>query len=398
MARVSVVIPTYNRKFFIQEALNSVLDQSYLDYEVIVVDDGSTDNTGEVIQNIYGTRVHYYWQLNQGESVARNKGIELANGEYIAFLDSDDKWLSRKLDIQVRMLDENPDIGMSFSQAQLINERGDLQERSVIGEHLNVSDISFEKLVMHNLIAGSVSSSLIRKDILERIGGFDPQIRYGEDWDLWLRINSLSKFGFIAEPLVQVRRHQNTQCYFPSIQGNSRRLEDHLVILEKAFANWQGSLSMGIKEKAIAYQYAQTYLAETSVNNRKNAKNYLQKAFSVYPSVLLDPNDFGQMIVDNGAILVSVNQSLDYQAAIKYVDNVIDDLHQVGLSDKQFEKVVWGKLYAMLGFQALNHGEDDLARKYLLSAIRKDLNWLQNRGVISVLFKSLFSKKPLVQQ
>ena len=99
MARVSVVIPTYNRKAFIQEALNSVLDQSYLDYEVIVVDDGSTDNTGEMIQNTYGMRVHYYWQHNQGESVARNKGIELANGEYIAFLDSDVDFLSGKLSI-----------------------------------------------------------------------------------------------------------------------------------------------------------------------------------------------------------------------------------------------------------------------------------------------------------
>lgn len=389
MTKVSVIIPTYNRNTFIQEALNSVRAQSFMDYEVIVVDDGSTDSTGEMLQNTYDEKVHYMWQENQGESVARNKGIELANGEYIAFLDSDDKWLSKKLEMQVRLLDEYPEIGMSFCQAQLINETGNLLDSSVLGRNLHENEITFENLVMHNLI-GSVSSSMIRKVTLERIGGFDPLIRYGEDWDLWLRIHSLSKFGFISEPLVQLRRHQSTQCYFPSTEGNSKRLADHLVILDKAFANWQGSLSKGIQEKAYAYQYAQSFLAEKSVNNDKIAKNNLQKACGLFPDILREAGDFGQLIVDNGSILVKVNQSWDYDAAIEYVARVFDDLTLVGVNEKHFESVVWAKLYAMLGFLAEKNGEDILARNYLISAMRYDFGWLKNRGVLSIVSKSLF--------
>ena len=397
MTNVSVIIPTYNRRELIQEAVNSVLAQSFRDYEVIVIDDGSDDSTGEMIKDKFNEKVHYSWQVNQGESVARNKGIELAKGEYIAFLDSDDRWLPKKLDKQVRVLDENPDIGVVFCQAWSINEEGNLLDSRVIGNDLRVNEITFENLVLHNQISGSPSSSMIRQVILEKIGGFDPQIRYGEDWDLWLRIHSLSKFGFISEPLVQLRRHQDTQCYFPSIEGNAHRLEDHLVILEKAFANWQGSLSRGLQEKAFAYQYAQAFLAEESVQNTRNAKKYLQKTVSLYPNILYDVDDFGQIIVDNGAILVQVTQPWDYDAAIEYVVKVFDDLTLVGISNKHFESVVWGKLYAMLGFLAAKSGEDIIARNYLISAIRYDLGWLRNRGVLSIVSQSLIGQNPVKQ-
>lgn len=101
MPRVSVIIPTYNRREYVQEAIDSALAQTFTDYEIIVIDDGSTDGTSEALQARYGNRIHYEWQENQGESVARNRGIELARGEYIAFLDSDDLWHPEKLAKQI---------------------------------------------------------------------------------------------------------------------------------------------------------------------------------------------------------------------------------------------------------------------------------------------------------
>ena len=108
MPRVSVVIPTYNRREYVQEAIDSVLAQSYTDYELIVVDDGSNDSTGEALHSRYGDRLAYEWRPNAGVSAARNRGLELARGEFIAFLDSDDVWLPQKLQQQVAFLDESP--------------------------------------------------------------------------------------------------------------------------------------------------------------------------------------------------------------------------------------------------------------------------------------------------
>ena len=207
----------------------------------------------------------------------------------------------------------------------------------------------------------------------------------------------MSKFGIISEPLVQLRRHQDTQCYFPSTEGNAKRLEDHLAILEKAFATWQGSLSRGLREKAFAYQYAQAFLAEKSVQNYRNAEKYLQKTVSLFPDILHDADDFGQLIVDNGAILVQASQPWDYDTAIEYVVKVFDDLSLVGISNKHFKSVVWGKLYAMLGFLAAKSGQDIIARNYLISAIRHDLGWLRNRGVLSIVSQSLIGQNPVKQ-
>ena len=125
MPRVSVIIPTYNRAGYLCESIESVLTQTYTDYEIIVVDDGSTDDTEEVLQLwIADGTIHYVWQENRGESAARNHGIELAIGEYIAFLDSDDLFMPTKLEEQVAYLDNHPEVGMAHSCYSKFGEAG----------------------------------------------------------------------------------------------------------------------------------------------------------------------------------------------------------------------------------------------------------------------------------
>ncbi len=112
MPTVSVIIPTYNRRAYVQEAIDSVLAQTYTDYEIIVIDDGSTDGTGEALRERYGDKIIYEWQENQGLSAARNRGIESSRGQYIALLDSDDLWMPEKLERQVACLSQHPEVAM----------------------------------------------------------------------------------------------------------------------------------------------------------------------------------------------------------------------------------------------------------------------------------------------
>ena len=124
MPKVSVVIPTYNRQRLVQDTIDSVLRQTFGDLELIVIDDGSTDDTRRVLQDRYGTRIRYVYQENQGESAARNHGIALAGGEYVAFVDSDDLWHPQKLERQVEVFEADPGIGLGSTQAYWINYQG----------------------------------------------------------------------------------------------------------------------------------------------------------------------------------------------------------------------------------------------------------------------------------
>ena len=122
--RVSVVIPTFNRASILGNAIESVLSQTYDSYEIIIVDDGSTDDTSSVVTKFNSSRINYLYQENKGRSSARNKALSLANGEYIAFLDSDDKFYPQKLELQVTLLDSNPAFGMSYTSARVSDEHG----------------------------------------------------------------------------------------------------------------------------------------------------------------------------------------------------------------------------------------------------------------------------------
>ena len=131
MPRVSVIVPTYNRREWLCEAIDSILAQTYGDLEVIVIDDGSTDGTGGALRERYGDRIRYRWYGNAGVSAARNRGIELARGEFVAFLDSDDLWLEPKVEKQVHYLDEHPEVGAVFCQGWWMDEAGHSDENGV---------------------------------------------------------------------------------------------------------------------------------------------------------------------------------------------------------------------------------------------------------------------------
>lgn len=206
MSKVSVIIPTYNCAQYICQAVDSVLAQTYHDFELVVVDDGSTDDTKELLMR-YDKHLTYIYQENKGMTAARNTGIKNSSGEYIAFLDSDDIWLPNKLERQVKLLDESPEVGLVYCWHYYIDAEGNRCKfwNNKIGRSFESGSRLFEKLIEKNVISGGGSTPIIRRECLGKSGMFDESIPYSGDWDLWLRISMDYIMAVIPEPLACYR-------------------------------------------------------------------------------------------------------------------------------------------------------------------------------------------------
>lgn len=204
MVKVSVVIPAFNPGRFLMSALQSVVAQNFLDWEAIVVDDGSSEDLSWV-STIDG-RIRCHVQKNQGQAVARNTGLKCASGEYIAFLDQDDLWERTKLQQQTELLDGDPKMVACHTQFELIDSEGKVRGPGY-GRHQ-----SYAQMLEGCGICGS-SSVMVRAKSLKGCGVFNDQDRPAEDMDLWLRLARVGEFGFIGQTLVQYRVHGNNQSF-----------------------------------------------------------------------------------------------------------------------------------------------------------------------------------------
>jgi glycosyltransferase involved in cell wall biosynthesis len=194
---VSVIIPVFNCEQFIAEAIDSVLQQGYDPLEIVVIDDGSTDKTADVVKGLSGN-IFYHYQNNAGIAEARNKGLELAGGEWIGFIDADDVWLDNKLNLQAGILSQNPDIEMviGFLVPLPFENRNDVTEKQ----------IKTGKIAL----ALQLGSTLIRKSVFNKIGGFDPELTMAEDSDWFFRVMEADVRVHVLQEIVQLyRQHDN---------------------------------------------------------------------------------------------------------------------------------------------------------------------------------------------
>jgi len=225
---VSVVIPAYNAGRWIGQAVNSVLAQDWRPTEIIVVDDGSTDDTSSVVSS-YGSAVRCVGQPNGGVSLARNRGMAESQGAFIAFLDADDAWLPTKLARQMAALQQQPECAAAYTAVVEADEA--LRDRCVKRSHDGA--VSAEGLLRAgNIVTGSASSVICERRLIFDVGGFDPTLSLCADWDLWLRLAVRTCFAYVDEPLVRYRRT-------PSSMSRSVPVleRDTLAILERAFAD-----------------------------------------------------------------------------------------------------------------------------------------------------------------
>ena len=205
MPSVSVIVPTYNREHFLQKCIESVLSQSFKDFELIVVDDGSTDKTEDILKR-YEDKLHYIKQEQKGPSSARNTGMQYSSGEWICFLDSDDLWLPGKLATQMKFFAENQDIKVCYTEEIWYRKNKRVNPAK---KHQKYSGWIYQKMLPLCII--SPSSVMIHHSVLKLIGTFDEELPACEDYELWLRIGAGYPIYLLQEQLIIKRNGHSGQ-------------------------------------------------------------------------------------------------------------------------------------------------------------------------------------------
>lgn len=230
MPKVSIVIPVYNGEKYIKKTLSSVFNQSFKDFEVITIDDGSQDKTKKILKT-YGKKIRYIYQENKGTAAARNTGIKAAKGKYIAFLDQDDLWLPQKLAEQVKILDKKPKVGLVFCGSFLLNEGrliGFFHSRLGITIAISAKDI-FNQLVEENFIP--TLTVLLRKEAFDKLGLLKEDLVGTDDHEMWLRVAEYGyRFEAVRKNLAIYRIHPEAQSRkFKNMYQNTAKIYDQLL-------------------------------------------------------------------------------------------------------------------------------------------------------------------------
>lgn len=275
---VSVIIPTYNRGILVAETIKSVINQSYNDIEIIVVDDGSTDNTEEVIKNIVASNLFYIKTSNSGRpAVPRNTGFKHSRGEYIAFLDSDDIWLPDKIKRQVKILENDSRVGLVFCQCKFFGEG--YRENKLYPSKAFSGNV-FENLILGNFVP--TVSVLCRREVLEQIGVFDenPNLRAFEDYELWIRIAYKFQFHYINEPLCLFRMHSQNILGIDNLKSHLGAFRALCSAINKV------GLNETQLKKAVGHHYLTTAMAWLENKNYDNFEKFLKRSIAYKPEPL----------------------------------------------------------------------------------------------------------------
>ncbi|MDZ7960053.1 MAG: glycosyltransferase [Aulosira sp. DedQUE10] len=230
MPLISVVLPVFNGEKTIYETIQSVLNQTFVNWELIIINDGSQDSTLEIIKKFEfaDPRLRIFSYLNAGLAASRNRGIALSLGEYISFIDADDIWTSDKLKSQLTALQEHPKAFVAYSWTNYIDADGNFVK---FGGHTTDTGDVYQKLLLWNFVENG-SNPLVRKEVFTIVDGFDESLIASEDWDMWLRL--ASRYEFVVVPEVQILYRLSMN----SMSANLKRQESTcLTVINKAFAD-----------------------------------------------------------------------------------------------------------------------------------------------------------------
>ena len=226
--RVSVIIPIYNRGSLLRRTIDSVCEQSFPDWELLLVDDGSSDDTPQICRSYTDPRVRYLPQPNGGQAVARNHGLSLARGEYVAFLDHDDWWEPQKLRLQAEYLDAHPEAVLVYGRVRHVNEEG--HDCGVVDGPKPSGSVYRELLIHHNFLY-TMSLPMMRADAVREVGGFDPTTDISDDIDLFLKLALRAAFGFLPDVLLNYNignASQQTRNIFRVFRSERNCIQRHL--------------------------------------------------------------------------------------------------------------------------------------------------------------------------
>ena len=329
MPLISVVIPVFNGEKTIKETIDSVLKQTFTDFELIVINDGSQDLTVEVVEKIQDSRIQVYSYQNAGLAASRNRGIDRSTGEYIAFIDADDMWTPDKLEAQFNALKSHPEAAVAYSWTDYIDEYSQFLGK---GGHITVNGNIYPHLLLTDLLENG-SNPLIRKQAFIEVGNFDESLRAAEDWDMLLRLAIRYHFIAVSSPQVLYRISSNSMSF--NVLQQER---ESLKVIERAFNQAPESLQY-LKKPSLANLYK--YLTYKSLEGTPQQKKGLVAArmlssavkndlsllqakvigkvvFKILVMVLLPP-DLAQSVITKFKILSNTTTLLGYMQKLESV-------------------------------------------------------------------------------
>ena len=272
--RVSIITPTYNREGFIGEAVESVLSQTFADFELLIVDDGSTDSTEERLTPYReDPRVKYFQQENQGQSIARNLALQHAQGEFICFLDSDNAWVPDKLEKQLAVFERTPEVEVVYGDIITIDESGNELSRDNMARHSGF--VAFQML-KDNFV--SMNTAMARRRCFDELGGMGGKRRVADDYDLWLRFSARYRFRYIPEYFAYYRVMGDQIS-----SDKSGRFESNEAIIHDFRRQFPDVLPKAQFDEAFAFFYARKARYLAGVGRRGQALRSILTALSYRP-------------------------------------------------------------------------------------------------------------------
>jgi glycosyltransferase involved in cell wall biosynthesis len=286
MPAISVVIPVHNGERFISETLQSALCQSFQDFEIIIIDDGSTDGSRKIIERFRGP-IAYHYQSNRGVAAARNTGLSLAKGPWVAFLDSDDIWYANKLAVQMKYAERYPEVSFFYSDIDVIDEAGDITQRSLLTTESRrtrknprrTRRPTFVSVVFNDRPFPYPSTVFARTEMLLRAGGFNPRFgnNYHEDFEFFARVAHGSEARFIPESLIKYRTH-------PPPRDKSIRHQNWFILLQTLSELWRDdSEKHALLQRQYAKHYARLTRERLLAGDLRTAHKYFRQACGYRP-------------------------------------------------------------------------------------------------------------------
>lgn len=384
---VSVIIPNYNHARFLGDAVRSVLEQTYRPVEIIVVDDGSTDNSGEVAAG-FGEQIRYIYQTNAGLSAARNTGLRAAKGDLIGVLDADDMYEPNFLATLVAALQADPEADGVYCGYQFVDETNNplpqIENRPVPSADL------YTALLDGNFFVPE--SVFLRRRVYDVVGFFDESLRACEDWDVWLR--AAKKFRLIHSPHILTRH----RVLAGSMSTDPlRMLTARLAVLKKHVGEEPASAGTSLVHRSYGRAYLGSCVEYLQYGHPDRAYECFQKMAGVCPSLLLEVDTYYQLGCGDqpkGQMgnLASLNVKRNSVPLLGMMDRLFADRSTVD-DVKRLQRAARARMFHSLGLLAYGTREFDQSRRFFLRAVQNDFKLLFNPALLSRWVKSLLGPR-----
>lgn len=372
----SIIVPAYNQASYLGAAIESVLIQEYGRFELLIVDDGSTDKTTRIAQSYVDKRIRCLYQQNAGLSAARNTGIANSTGRYLIFLDSDDFLEPHALLHHKQNFVRNPGLGVSIGGWQFVDRSG----RAIGHPKEAPQEIDVQRLLLGNPFP--VNAAAVERSWLSVVSYFDPSLQACEDWDFWLRLSFEGcPMGSFKQPVCAYRMHPGQMTRERDRMHNAR-----LTVLNKAMQNEVAQAqSATFQARCFAAIYAKSAARSYYVGDVVDGKSQLEQTVSLDPSLLEEGGQGLMWMIAGWASAPYVEDPLAYIAAV-YSKLPVKTLQHTN------PKQAIGRIAIQMAFEAFQQCNWPKVRAAVLQAIFYQPTWLTNRGVLSIFVRSLWKR------